>query len=95
VALSGHSATAIWSPLSGVKRTSTNRCSSTSIYEYTPSSLVRSECGIALHAPICGAASVPIPKFARFIGTLSCELRNQRDTRKYIILVRFLDLKSL
>jgi hypothetical protein len=33
--------------------------------------------------------SVPIPKFARFVGTLSCELRNQRDTIKYIILVRF------
>jgi len=39
--------------------------------------------------------SVPIPKFARFVGTLSCELRNQRDTSKYIILVRFLDLKFL
>ena len=45
-----------------------------------------------LRAPIYGAASVPIPKFARF---LSCELWNQRDTRKYIILVRFLDLKFL
>ena len=39
--------------------------------------------------------SVPIPKFARFVGTLSCELRNQRDPSKYIILVRFLDLKFL
>jgi hypothetical protein len=26
-------------------------------------------------------ASVPIPKFARFFGTFSCELRNQKDTR--------------
>ena len=34
--------------------------------------------------------SVPIPKFARSVGTLSCELRNQRDPSKYIILVRFL-----
>jgi len=33
---SGHSATAVQSPLSGVKRTLTNRCSSTPIYEYTP-----------------------------------------------------------
>jgi hypothetical protein len=29
-------------------------------------------------------ASVPIPKFAAFIGTLSCELRNQKDTSKHI-----------
>ena len=28
------------------------------------------------------APSVPIPKFAAFVGTLSCELRNQRDTSK-------------
>ena len=40
-------------------------------------------------------ASVPIPKFARFFGTLSCELRNQKDTTRYIILVRFLDLRFL
>jgi hypothetical protein len=47
------------------------------------------------HQPrVCGT-SVPIPKFARFFGTLSCELRNQRDPSKYIILVRFLDLKFL
>ena len=47
------------------------------------------------HQPrVCGT-SVPIPKFARFFGTLSCELRNQRDTSKYIILVWSLDLKFL
>jgi len=41
------------------------------------------------------SASVPIPKFARSVGTLSCELRNRSDPSKYIILVRFLDLKFL
>jgi hypothetical protein len=35
------------------------------------------------------AASVPIPKFASLCGTLVCELRNQRDTSKSMILVRF------
>ena len=50
----------------------------------------RQNLGLAIRA-----GSVPIPKFARFVGTLSCELRNQRDTTKYIILVRFLDLKFL
>src|ERR1700730_6555025 len=33
--------------------------------------------------PLCRRASVPIPKFARFVGMLSCELRNQRDPSKY------------
>jgi hypothetical protein len=40
-----------------------------------------------------GAASVPIPKFASLGGTLSCELRNQRDTSKSMILVPLLDPK--
>ena len=40
-------------------------------------------------------ASVPIPKFAHPRGTLRCELRNQRDTSNFIILVRHLDLKFL
>src|SRR5207253_751626 len=35
------------------------------------------------------SASAPIPKFASFRGTLSCELRNQRSTSKYMFLVRF------
>src|SRR5215207_9415181 len=30
-------------------------------------------------------ASVPIPKFAHPCGTLRCELRNQRDTSKFMI----------
>src|SRR5262249_10691105 len=34
-------------------------------------------------------------KFARHCGTLSCELRNLRDTSKLITLVWFLDLKFL
>src|ERR1700682_4356741 len=38
-------------------------------------------------------ASAPIPKFAPHRGTLSCELRNQRDTSNFMILVRVLDLK--
>src|SRR6266705_2441459 len=41
------------------------------------------------------ATSVPIPKFASPCGTLSCELRNQRDTSKLKTLVWFLDLKFL
>ena len=41
------------------------------------------------------AASVPIPKFAMTRGRLRCELRNQRDTSKVMILVWFLDLKFL
>ena len=40
-------------------------------------------------------ASVPIPKFAHPRGTLRCELRNQRDTSNFMILVRYLDLKFL
>jgi hypothetical protein len=40
-------------------------------------------------------ASVPIPKFAHPRGTLRCELRNQRDTSNFMILVRHLDLKFL
>src|SRR2546429_5275509 len=39
------------------------------------------------------AASVPIPKFANTGGTLSCELRNQRDTSKSMILVPLLNPK--
>src|SRR3989454_4935644 len=39
------------------------------------------------------AASVPIPKFANTGGTLSCELRNQRDTSDSIILVPLLNPK--
>ena len=33
---------------------------------------------------------VPIPKFANPCGTLSCELRNQRDTSKLMSLGRVL-----
>ena len=33
--------------------------------------------------------SVPIPKFAGISGSRACELWNQRDTRKSIVLVRF------
>src|SRR5713101_7232093 len=38
-------------------------------------------------------ASVPIPKFANTRGTLSCELRNQRDTSNSMILVPLLNPK--
>jgi len=44
---------------------------------------------------IATGASVPIPKFATLCGKLFCELRNRKDTRNYVILVWFLDLKSL
>jgi len=33
-----------------------------------------------------GDSGVPIPKFAHPCGTLSCELRNQRDTSKFTVL---------
>ena len=58
---------------------------------------MRSDSSTAVHSAgeSSSIASVPIPKFACFAGTPSCELRNQRDTTKYIILVRFLDLKFL
>jgi hypothetical protein len=39
--------------------------------------------------------SVPIPKFARVCRLFSCELRNQRDTSNFMILVWLLDLKFL
>src|SRR5437660_10283116 len=39
--------------------------------------------------------SAPIPKFASLRGTLSCELRNQRSTSKYMFLVRFMILVPL
>ena len=39
--------------------------------------------------------SVPIPKFARFIGTPSCELRNQKGHWQVSNSVRLLDLKFL
>ena len=45
---------------------------------------------LASHDP-----SVPIPKFAHPRGPLRCELRNQRDTSNFMILVRHLDLKFL
>src|ERR1043166_9728987 len=38
-------------------------------------------------------ASVPIPKFANARGTLSCELRNHRDTSNSMILVPLLNPK--
>src|ERR671930_1403140 len=38
-------------------------------------------------------SSVPIPKFAKICGTLSCELRNQRDTSKFRFLVPLLNPK--
>jgi hypothetical protein len=38
-------------------------------------------------------ASVPIPKFASACGTLSCELRNQRDTSNSMTLVPLLNPK--
>src|SRR5713226_2104360 len=44
-------------------------------------------------APGGNAASVPIPKFAYTPGTLSGELRNQRDTSKSMILVPLLNPK--
>src|SRR6266508_3514301 len=40
-------------------------------------------------------ASAPIPKFASLRGTLSCELRNQRSTSKYMFSSAVLDLKFL
>src|SRR5438093_4191697 len=40
-----------------------------------------------------GRASVLIPKFASICGTLSCELRNQRDTSNFMILVPLLNPK--
>ena len=46
-------------------------------------------------APRRQPASVPIPKFARSLGTLRCELRNLRDTSKSMFLVWLLDLKFL
>jgi hypothetical protein len=39
--------------------------------------------------------SVPVPKFAHPRATLKCELRNQRDTSNFLMLVRSLDLKFL
>jgi hypothetical protein len=39
--------------------------------------------------------SGPIPKFVSTRGTFGYELRNQRDTSNFMILVRFLDLKFL
>jgi hypothetical protein len=36
--------------------------------------------------------SIPMAKFARVCGMRSCELRNPRDTSKFMILMRFLDL---
>src|SRR5215208_2164322 len=39
------------------------------------------------------ALSVPIPKFAIPCRTLSCELRNQRETSKFMILVPLLNPK--
>ena len=38
-------------------------------------------------------ARVPIPKFAKTCGTLSCELRNQRDTSNFMALVPLLNPK--
>src|SRR5438445_8495058 len=38
-------------------------------------------------------ASVPIPKFAHPCGNLECELRNQRDTSNFMILVPLLNPK--
>src|SRR2546428_12151646 len=39
------------------------------------------------HSTLIPGTSVPIPKFANIFGTLSCELRNQRDTSNSMILV--------
>src|SRR5215470_9351655 len=39
------------------------------------------------------ALSVPIPKFASACGSLSCELRNQRDTSNSMVLVPLLNPK--
>jgi hypothetical protein len=41
------------------------------------------------------SASAPLPKFVIHRGTLSRELRKQRGTSKYNILVSLFDLKSL
>ena len=40
-------------------------------------------------------SSAPIPKFASYRGEFDCELRNQRSTSNFMILVRFLNLKFL
>src|SRR5712672_2578419 len=40
-------------------------------------------------------SSAPIPTFASFRGNLFCQRRNQRSTRKSMILARFLTLKLL
>ena len=42
-----------------------------------------------LHLQSTRQTSVPIPKFALSCRTLWSELRNQRDTSKYVILVWF------
>ena len=58
-----------------------------------PSRIVSSVC--SAFAAGSDQASVPIPKFAHPRGSPQCELRNQRDTSNFMILVRQLDLKFL
>src|SRR5712691_5186017 len=45
--------------------------------------------GLGSHLRALEPSAPLIPKFASFRGTLSCELRNQRSTSKYMFLVRF------
>src|SRR5439155_14626135 len=59
--------------------------------------LLNPKFAIGLPAQLCElrvrGTSVPIPKFANTGGTLSCELRNQRDTGNSMILVPLLNPK--
>ena len=55
----------------------------------TPRSSAVASCrGSAPDAPARWTASAPIPKFASYRGEFDCELRNQRSTSKFMILVR-------
>src|ERR1043166_1576611 len=51
--------------------------------------------GSAAIADVSRAPSAPFPKFVIHCGTLSHELRKQRGTSKYMILVPLFDLKFL
>src|SRR2546426_11760448 len=59
--------------------------------------LLNPKFAIGLAARVCElrvrGTGVPIPKFATTRGTLSCELRNQRDTSNSMILVPLLNPK--
>src|SRR5271155_3306540 len=49
----------------------------------------QAQCEPCLALNDLAAPSAPIPNFARGCGPLSCELRNQRNTGKLMIPVRF------